>query len=324
MPVPVIVFRVGWMRHYKGQGKIQGGGEYVDENREGGEMWNFLNEDNKCYGYVMSNKFAGVDLKQIFPDRRWREGDFSPPIDIVFIATRPEGGQVIIGWYRNATIFHKQYRERKKSSGGNRHYLCKVTAENATLLKEENRTFEIPAIGTTGYPGQSNVWYASKKNPVFSETLRNYIYNEIEDRVAIEINANNALPNTERQQLIQARIGQGLFRNQLIDYWEGECCLTGCELQSILKASHIKPWKDCTTHEERLDVYNGLLLSPNMDALFDKGFISFTDEGEIMISPQLQNETFENLGGDEKMTIQFEDEHLLYLDYHREYVFKAR
>lgn len=82
---------------------------------------------------------------------------------------------------------------------------------------------------------------------------------------------------TTRKRLIDARLGQGNFRERLIEYWMG-CAVTGLTLVNILRASHIKPWH-LSSNFERLDAFNGLLLSPNMDALFDQGYISFTKQG---------------------------------------------
>lgn len=130
-----------------------------------------------------------------------------------------------------------------------------------------------------------------------------------------EITQDPRITETEKQQLVKARVGQGLFRDQLLSYW-GKCCLTGCVLQGVLRASHIKPWRDCS-NTERLDVYNGLLLSPNMDALFDKGLISFNDTGEIIISSQLSEPTLKSLGCNSKMRIVLKPEHAKYLSYHR-------
>ncbi|MBN1267665.1 MAG: HNH endonuclease, partial [Anaerolineales bacterium] len=90
---------------------------------------------------------------------------------------------------------------------------------------------------------------------------------------------------TEKTAVIQSRVGQGRFRRYLIDYWGG-CAVTGANKIDLLKASHIKPWK-VSSNKERLDVYNGLLLTPNLDSVFDQGFISFTQLGSILISEEL-------------------------------------
>jgi len=91
-------------------------------------------------------------------------------------------------------------------------------------------------------------------------------------------------PNTtERKGLVTSRVGQGWFRNQLLERWDYKCAVTGLDNTEILIASHIVPWKDASD-EERLDPDNGILLSPNLDALFDKYLIAFNDNGEIIVS----------------------------------------
>lgn len=122
--------------------------------------------------------------------------------------------------------------------------------------------------------------------------------------------------NTDGTSTIKTRIGQQKFRDALIDYWKG-CALSGIQLREILKASHIKPWKDAT-HEERLDPYNGILLSPTYDALFDRGFISFDDDGNILLS-KLAKKLAPELHLSKEMKLRKLDErHKKYLRIHRE------
>ncbi len=119
---------------------------------------------------------------------------------------------------------------------------------------------------------------------------------------------------------IKTRIGQAGFRKDLINYWEGKCAVTGVSLENILMASHIKPWAS-SNDAERLDKYNGFLLSPTIDSIFDKGFITFSKNGNIEFSTQI--EPFLNqLGLNKTMSINLASEHEKYLDYHRVFVFK--
>ena len=91
---------------------------------------------------------------------------------------------------------------------------------------------------------------------------------------------NYTKPNkTERKGLVNTRVGQGWYRDALIERWNGTCPLTGCSQLKILIASHIVGWAE--DESNRLNVDNGILLSPNADALFDKNLISFTDDGEL-------------------------------------------
>lgn len=90
---------------------------------------------------------------------------------------------------------------------------------------------------------------------------------------------------TEQEQIVVSRLGQGSFRRNVIRLW-GSCSVTGLQNVSLLRASHIKPWKD-SNNDERLTPYNGLLLIPDYDFLFDRGYISFRDNGKALVSQRL-------------------------------------
>lgn len=129
------------------------------------------------------------------------------------------------------------------------------------------------------------------------------------------------LPETERQAIIKSRIGQGRFRDLLVRYW-GACAVTGCSVLPILKASHMKPWR-ASNNKERLDVFNGLLLLPNLDAAFDQGFISFENDGCIIIAPALDRAARIALGIDSKLQLtKVDTRHHAYLAYHRSTVLR--
>ena len=126
------------------------------------------------------------------------------------------------------------------------------------------------------------------------------------------------LQPTEKEAIIKARLGQGLFRQRLIDYWEG-CSVTQCPTYPLLMASHIKPWRR-SDNVQRLDVFNGLLLTPNIDKLFDKGYISFDKRGGIILSNFLSASDRKLLGVDANLHLQrIDDRHQPYLEYHRQY-----
>jgi len=150
------------------------------------------------------------------------------------------------------------------------------------------------------------------------KTYQSTLFQEIEQFKKLSV----SLQETTRETIVQSRIGQGQFRLSLIAYWQG-CSVTGCSQVEILKASHIKPWRDCT-NDERLNVYNGLLLLPNLDACFDIGFISFGDEGKILISSQLSDTALAQLGIKRDMELsKIEQGHKGFLEYHRQNVFQA-
>jgi len=124
---------------------------------------------------------------------------------------------------------------------------------------------------------------------------------------------------TEKRALILSRIGQGTFRKSLVNYWTG-CCVTHCPHTQLLVASHIKPWK-ISTDEERLNKFNGLLLTPNLDKVFDSGWISFSNGGDIIISKYFKE--FNSFGIDKRMKFEAAEEHEPYLDFHRQNILKA-
>lgn len=120
---------------------------------------------------------------------------------------------------------------------------------------------------------------------------------------------------TTRQAVRDARIGQGYFRKRLLDLWEA-CPVTGLSEPSLLIASHIKPWSK-SDDDERLDHYNGFLLAPHIDRLFDKGLIGFDNSGSIIISTLLKPGDQTALGIHTGLRIPVEPDHVKYLEEHR-------
>jgi hypothetical protein len=120
----------------------------------------------------------------------------------------------------------------------------------------------------------------------------------VEDAIERRIAADLTLDDTVRKSLIAARRGQGVFRSNL-EKLERACRLTGITNPSLLKASHIRPWRACETAQERLDGMNGPLLTPDADHLFDRGFISFRDEGDVLVSTRVDREDLRRLGFDQ-------------------------
>lgn len=125
-------------------------------------------------------------------------------------------------------------------------------------------------------------------------------------------------PNeTERKGLVTSRVGQGYYRQKIIERWEGKCPVSGLSIIPILIASHIVPWSQ-SNDEEKLDVNNGILLSPNVDALFDKHLISFENDGLILISDKVSREDRDALGVSESMRISVSEGMIPFLEKHRQ------
>lgn len=144
---------------------------------------------------------------------------------------------------------------------------------------------------------------------------------EWEEHQLADIRANMQLPETEKRAVVMARRGQGLFKQRVMDR-EHSCRITGVNQVEHLRASHCKPWRDAT-NDERLDGENGLLLTPSADHLFDRGFIGFEDNGDVLFSPVAHAESLRRMGLDSRVLRnvgRFSEGQRRYLAFHRDSV----
>lgn len=124
-------------------------------------------------------------------------------------------------------------------------------------------------------------------------------------------------PNeTERKGLVTSRVGQGFYRQQIVEKWDGRCPVSNSNIKQILISSHIVPWSE-SNDIERLDSENGILLSPNIDSLFDKHLISFEDNGSIIISSKIDEVNRKSLGLNSQIKIPVSEGMKKYLNRHR-------
>jgi putative restriction endonuclease len=133
----------------------------------------------------------------------------------------------------------------------------------------------------------------------------------------------NQLPAEENLQIVRSRKGHGLYRTKLFEMCP-YCPITMITDDRLLIASHIKPWVD-SNNFEKTDPYNGFMLSPTFDLLFDRGFMSFTDDKRTILSPFLSKMTYSKLGiSDNKLftmlPVEGREE---YLAYHRQNILKT-
>jgi putative restriction endonuclease len=172
-------------------------------------------------------------------------------------------------------------------------------------------------IGLIGYEAQVIAQAASNVLPVPSDDLDVW-----ETRLEQEIASNPTIIATDREALIRARRGQGLFKER-VGQIENCCRVTKVDNPTHLIASHCKPWRD-STNEERLNGENGLLLTPSIDHLFDRGFISFEDTGRLIISPVAHKPSLRKMGIDTGQPVSvgtFTSGQKAFLDFHRNAVF---
>lgn len=146
-----------------------------------------------------------------------------------------------------------------------------------------------------------------------SVSLPNFPLEKFERAVA-------GLGETEGERAQKFRIGQNIFRDALMEYWNGTCPLSGISSPALLRASHMIPWSDCTSDAQRLDVHNGLLLSALWDAAFDAGLVTFDDDGLVLTSARLEDAALEALSLDNALRLPLRDEHRPYLAHHRNHV----
>lgn len=186
-----------------------------------------------------------------------------------------------------------------------------LTASNPLMLDAPE------AEGIAGIQGYAELYEALSLASARARTLPNRVAEEFRQETAL-------LPrSTESERLVVQRVGQGIFRSALLDYWQGRCCVTGLALPELLRASHIKPWAECESDDERLDVFNGLLLAPHLDALFDDGWMTFNDAGSVVVSTALPTDAATLLGVSSTWRIgSLAAAHRTYLAYHRIHVFR--
>ena len=142
------------------------------------------------------------------------------------------------------------------------------------------------------------------------------------DEVKQELIVFETLIETEKESLVLSRRGQGTFRRR-VQLFENSCRVTGIRADKLLIASHIKPWS-ASDNDERLDGNNGLFLSPHVDRLFDKGFITFTKSGGMEVSPQLDQDVLNRWNIDPRKNVgRFNNEQAQYLEHHAGNTFKA-
>jgi hypothetical protein len=194
--------------------------------------------------------------------------------------------------------------QKSTGNGNQKAYLAEVSRGVVDLILEaaglSNATISVTPSGTASD---------------FTDALDDYVEKSILD--------DSSLDSTVREQLVRSRRGQGIFRKRVLNV-EPVCRMTGIVKPDLLVASHIKPWRACGSATERLDGFNGLMLAPHVDFLFDRGLIGFEDDGRPLLSSQLHDVDAAKLG---LHTVQrppprpFHDESKAYFQHHRSTVF---
>jgi putative restriction endonuclease len=204
---------------------------------------------------------------------------------------------------------------------------------------EQGGTNNSRIINSTANNDEIHLFYRPKHHQNFEYkgrvTLETYIGDTLPYKFVFRIIVGDDIPlpekdlheklpdkPTQKEITTLSRIGQGIFRIKLFDLWQG-CAMSNLNFPELLRASHIKPWRDANDRE-RLDPYNGLLLTPTYDLLFDKGYISFGNDGKILIGKAVQKDMLAlTISYDLKLRHIF-DNNKRYLEYHRDTYFDKK
>jgi hypothetical protein len=160
------------------------------------------------------------------------------------------------------------------------------------------------------------LWFRLYLNDIGSELDKEIANERIE-----QIENDTTISETEKENIIKARVGQGYYRKLIVEKYK-QCIISGIDDERILIASHIKPWNS-SNNSERINQDNGLLLSPTYDKLFDNGFISFRNSGAIMLSNHFSDDNFRrvHLTNEDKFDIKITSQMKIFLEFHRDTIF---
>lgn len=195
-----------------------------------------------------------------------------------------------------------------------------------TLAQELARTYHHAGDANQGFvlPTEAALAQWLRRAAALSQALPNQAVAAFEAQLQSELSAmpEAAAQNTEVLRMVRQRVGQQAYRQAMLGYWGGACAVTGLALPQALRASHAKPWAECESDAERLDVFNGFLLSANLDVLFDSFLVSFAGTGELMVSQAITPNDQQKLGLATGMQLRWVSaQHGPYLDFHRQRFF---
>lgn len=291
-------------------------GKTYKEEKEGGYLWapKSNSSGDSFFHWENMTKLKPNDI--VFNYRKGYLIGYCIVESNCFSAPQPEEFNVDVEWEDDGYMVDAKYFLFKKPLNIETIYrkIEEFLPTKYSPLNETGDPLKIKA--NQGYLYESNqaiarVIYDLAKIP-FEET-------EISTNEVREEEAKYNIPEqTTRKGLVTSRVGQGDYRQRILRRWEYRCAVNNTSVKEILIASHIVPWSEAND-QERLDVDNGLLLSPTYDALFDRHLISFDDNGLIRLSKSLNKNDISKLGisGTEKI-VNLTPGNKKYLKRHRE------
>jgi putative restriction endonuclease len=275
-----------WAPMFTDEGKSLFHWDNMDSVSPGDIVFSYVDKKIRAVSTAGSAAYPSPRPAEFGPTQPWQEN--GRRLELVYELVEPPFS--ISGIQDQLlSVFPEKYAPLKEDGGGNQGYLYNLPPKAGDLLLDkmgiEDRSLE--------------------DNQIAKAIMR-----AIPDR-------------TVRKALLDSRVGQGQFRNDLMKIWHRRCAVTGLDLTRVLRASHIKPWR-ASNNGERLDPRNGLLLSPNYDGLFDVGYITFDESGAVMVSNSVKLDQLNKMGIDLKARIaDLHPETVAYLSYHRANLFKT-
>lgn len=274
----------------------------------------------------------GANLK----NPRWSWGAVDPISNRVFlrvwadqIDVTPIGKRVQVDWDQPHTkslgiAERREHIERIRYGAEGYGVVCEATDTGAEGVRKILKFDCNTVLRFSGFMRENERTYAMIDRHVPVDDLLRQRTGQgslVQDLNAI---SNQKIDATTKTALVDARVGQGQFRSQVLKLWGNVCAVTGAVTLDAVRASHIKPWKD-STDSERLDPHNGLPLIANYDALFDAGLISFESTGEMIYSPQLSVADWNIfvIGGC-RLRQKISEATSGYLQHHRHCIFRGR
>ena len=197
-------------------------------------------------------------------------------------------------------------------------YQVEFVNARSLLISELNRDFSVADLKTI-CRSIDQLAIVFRRAAALARSLPNQAELDFESAVEAELKAfPDEIKNTEVARLVRQRVGQDTYRKAMLEYWGGACAVTGAALPDVLRASHALPWAECESDAQRLDVFNGFLLTANLDALFDRFLISFDNKGVILVSDLILGQDRARLGVSTGLQLRWlTDRHENYLRSHR-------
>lgn len=224
----------------------------------------------------------------------WSWGAFDQTNNRVFLKIHElDFDAVFEGW---VTVYDPTWRSSRGHQERLRHLeFVKQGAKCFAVIRRDKADFNSDVfvqLSDIESEADGMIYAKIGKTIPINEVLRSNSKSSIDDILDV---IKSGITETEKKRLVAARIGQGEFRDRVLDKWGRKCALTGVAEERVIRASHIKPWRD-SSNNERLDPNNGLPLVATVDALFDANLISFGKNGRIQISKKLSDSDREKIG----------------------------